>query len=303
MQRRITVTLMAGFVAGVVPFLPFTGYAACLFFSFLPLLLAGLAEGYIAAFQASFLAFVLALNTGGAQSAFNFALFAALPVCVLVSRLMRYREGVGGREWYPALGAVVSLSVMTAWLFLIFAAFAAQAHPGGLKDLLHSTFTIDSNRLDPEAEELMQRLFGEWSYLFFAALGWALVAITWGMGVLANYLLKRRQCALRPDLRLLPYGLPLWLPLVLLISIGFAVLAEANISFAASTLFLLLLFPYFVSGMVILYEMSKAWHPQWFWLTLIYIVLFFMFWTNILVVAVGFYHHLTEILDKREKMR
>jgi hypothetical protein len=303
MHRRIVITLLSGVLAGFLPLLPGVGLLFGAWAPFLPLLFLGLSEGARAAVHAGCIAVIVSLGLGGEQAAFNMAVFVALPVCVLLNRLLCYRTNASGQvEWFPALRAVTELSVFSAGLFMALAMLASYGQKQNLQALLSASFALDLSTLEPDAEALMRKLIGEWSFFLFAAVGWMWVLVTWLLALMVNRMLVIRASALRTDISLAPRGIPRWLPALLTLCAGLALLGQGNDGFVGKVVFLILLLPYFLSGMAMIHAMSRLWRPRVLWLFLIYIILIFQVWTAIFVAAAGLYFHLSEILDKQRKI-
>lgn len=302
-QQRVIFTLLAGVAAGVLPFVPGAGIFFATWAPFLPLYFVGFAFGDRSCRQAAGLALLIAFIIGGGE-ALSFALFITLPACVLVSRLTSYKIDASGRIiWYPTLRALCELVLIAAALFMVFAILASYENKNSLQDILRSSLTFDIKDLDPAVAGEMRTLTNEFGFVLLAGMAWIWVLAAWGMAIAVNNALVLKGHALRGAIRLTPAGISGWVPLLLAVSASLAIMGEDNDNWTGKTLFLIFLLPYFLSGMARIHFMSHHWQMRHLWLFLIYVILIFVFWAVALVAAMGLYHHLSEMLDKRQKIR
>ncbi len=303
-QQRVIFTVLAGVVSGLLPYIPdagifFTGWAPLL-----PLFFAGFAFGDRLCRQAACIATLIAFIIGGGEGV-SFAVFIALPACFLVSRLTSYTvdESTGRVLWYPTLRALSELVLIAAGLFMFFAISTSYEYSNSLLGLLKAKLTFEVTDIDPAAADELRTLTSEYGFVLLALMVWVWVLAAWAMAVLVNNALIMKGQALRRSMALTFTDISGWVPTLLALSAGLALAGEGNDNWTGKTLFLIFLLPYFLGGMARVHAMSHHWHMRGIWLFLIYVILIFVFWAVALVAAMGLYHHLSEMLDKRQKIR
>lgn len=303
MQKRITLTVVAGLIAGLLLVTPGSSALFSVVAPFFPLMLLGLSEGVRAAFHAGCIGILLVMLIGGDQAGFNMAMFIVLPASLLLHRLLRYRVSHDGHiEWYSSLRAISELTFLAAALFLAISVSAGHEQPNGIRGILQKSLILDFNAMEPEVADIMRKITGDWSFFLFASGAWIWATLTWFTAWFSNHLLQRSGKNLRPDVAITPLGVPKWFLGVLVVSALLALGGGENDQFTGKTLFLIGLLPYFLSGMGIIHRMSAHWRPARFWLFLIYIVLVFQAWTTVFPILAGLYAHLSEMLDKPKKI-
>lgn len=303
-HERIIFSLFAGVAAALLPYIPGAGIFFASWAPFLPLFFTGFAFGDRNCKQAAGIATLIVLIIGGGGEGLSFALFIALPACFLVSRLTRYTIDSSGRvRWYPTLRALSELVLIAAALFMFFAIMASYEHKNSLQDILRNSLTFEVKDLDPAVADEMRTLTQDFSFVLLAGMAWIWVLAAWFMAVMVNNALVMKRQALRPQIGLTPEGIIGWVPALLAVSAALALAGEGNDNWVGKSLFLIFLLPYFLSGMARIHAMSHYWQMRHLWLFLIYVILIFLFWTVALVAAMGLYYHLSEMLDKRQKIR
>lgn len=303
-QQRVIFTLLAGVAAGVLPFIPDAGIFFTSWAPFLPLFFVGFALGDRPCWQAACIATLLAVIIGGGEGV-SFAVFIALPACFLVNRLTSYTvEPVTGRiSWYPTLRALSELTLIAAGLFMFFAISVSYEYKNSLLDLLKARLTFEATDVDPTAADELRTLTAEYGFVLLALMAWVWVLASWLMGIMVNNALVMKGQALRRNMGLTFTDISGWVPALLAVSAALALVGEGNDNWTGKSLFLIFLLPYFLAGMARIHAMSHHWHMRQLWLFLIYVILIFLFWVVALVAAMGLYHHLSEMLDKRQKIR
>lgn len=304
MHQQRTATLIAGLLSGVLLDFPGAGMVFGALAPYVPLLAIGLSEGGRCVANASVVAIVVSTILAGAHAGFNMAVFVAIPCSVLLAGLLRFRVAANGvREWNPALRAVVDLTLLVAAVYMALAVMAGYTYTDGMREVLRKSLTFDYSQFDPEVGETMRRLTSEWNFLIFAFGGWLWILLTLGMAAAVQFVLAKQGRTLRPDIALRPLGgIPWWLLVLLAICLLLMAVGAANDRFNAKVVGLLLLTPYFLSGMAYIHVLSYQWRPRLFWLALIYIVLIFIQWSLFLPTIAGLYFQLLEMLDKPKKM-
>lgn len=303
MQKQVASTLLAGLVSGALLDFPGAGVFFGAVAPYLPLLLLGLSEGARPAVHAGLVGITVAMLMGGTQAGFNMVMFVVVPCSVILHALLRYRlDEHGRREWFPALRAVAYLSLLVAGVYMSIALMASYTYPDGAKALLQKSLSMDYSQLEPPVAEIMQKLAHEWSFLIFAFAAWLWIFLTWGVTLLSQQLLAKQGRALRPTIAIMPLGVPHGLLALLFLCAGLVAFGNANDSYNAKVVSLILFLPYFLSGMAYIHALSVQWRPRMLWLFLIYIILVFIQWSLFLPIMAGLYFHVTEMLDKPKKI-
>ncbi len=297
---RIHWTLLAGLAAGLLFLLPNAGLL--IYLPLLPLLLAGFSEGATALLYAGLLATAITFLLGPEGDSLFFALFLAFPAWYLVQGALRFRGAGSVRQWHPLLAVFADLALFTAVMFLLFALLAASEEPGGLQGIIVHELGSHIDKAEPSLAPILARLATDWSFAVFAAAAWMYLLIVYGMAVLANSLLAARGLALRESLAFAPQGLSPWLAAFVGFSAAWALLADGNARFEAETIFLILLFPYFLSGLALLHQVSRGWQGRSLWLIAGYSALILFAWPAVILVAAGIYVQLAEMLAKRREV-
>lgn len=303
-QQRVIFTLLAGAASGVLPYIPDSGIFFASWAPFLPLYFVGFSFGDRFCRQAGLIATLTALIIGGGQGV-SFVVFTVLPACFLVHRLTSYTvNAVTGRIlWYPVLRALSELTLIAAGIFMFFAISVSYEYNNSLLGLLKAKLTFDVKDVDPATADELRTLTSEYGFALLALMAWMWVLAAWLMAVMTNNALVIKGQALRRNMILTFTDISGWVPALLAMSAALALVGEGNDNWTGKTLFLIFLLPYFLGGMARIHAMSHHWHMRGIWLFLIYVVLIFLFWVVALVAAMGLYYHLSEMLDKRQKIR
>jgi len=227
-----------------------------------------------------------------------FAGFIALPAWYFVHKALLWREKDGAHEWYPTLKILTDFTIILAMLFIVFAYATTHSGQNSIHTLIaHELSTIPPGT-DPQIITMLKKFTEEWSFLIFALAGWWWVMMLYGFAVLANHFLTSRYLSLRPSLAISAHGLPGGLLMLAALSAVLAFIGQGNQRFDGQVLFLLLLLPYFLSGLALLHQTSHNWRNREIWLCLFYGALLFLPWVSIIAIAAGFYTQIVEILDK-----
>lgn len=219
-----------------------------------------------------------------------FFLVCAFPSYHFIRKALLWRGDEHAREWFSVLTILAEITAYTAALFMVLALLSVAPHSdhSNLKDLIAQSLSSELENPDPRVAELMKTVVTDWSFLIFAGLGWMWVSLLYLCIAATNIFLTRISVSLRPSLRLPREGLPHWLPVILLISAGLVFIGNDNDRFAGETLFLLLLLPYFLSGIATIHHWALERKNREFWLTFFYLLLTLFFpWIAMLLIAAG----------------
>jgi len=276
-----------------------TGGALVIYLPVFPLLLLGLAYGSKPMPPASLIAAIIVTLFTGSSNIWFFAFVIALPAFYFTHKILLHKNVL---EWYPVLRALAELSLLASGLYMCVAILASQTEPGGLQALLSRELADSLTSTDPAISHIMKFLTGEGGFFLFAATGWSFVLMLYLFAVCANKLLLTRGLALRPSLALTPHGLPLMLPGILLISGAFAFFGQGADRFNGETVFLLLILPYFLSGVALIHTLSRGKRGRPFMLGIFYGALLLLLWPALFAAGAGLCLQIAEILDRRHKI-
>jgi len=301
-SRDTQIALLAGMAAGIlfaISAYSVGGGMLLMYLPSLPLLCVGLMVGVRRVFIASLIACVLiGILTADARNALFFAVFTVIPVLYFVHQALLWRED---NNWYPVLSILAELTLIIALFFLML--FIVAGNYGGLQTIITQGFSSELTVADPEVSRIMNWLITDGSFLLIACSGWSWVLTLYGFAVLANALLKQRGVPLRASLALTPVQLPAWLLVVVLINGAAAFFLQGTDRFVAETVFLLLLLPYFLTGLALLHRLAGRWRHKVIWLMMFYILLIFQVWIVPVMTVIGLYYQLAEMLDKHRQIR
>jgi hypothetical protein len=267
----------------------------------LPLLLTGLGLGARRAVVAGLTGAAVAVLLTGTGGMVFFAAFIMLPAVYFIRRCLSWRLSPEGEQWYPISAILAELSGFAAAAALGLA-MVTERH-GGLKAIIPPGLAMSFG--DPEFVALVQPLFTEWSFVLLAAVGWLWIVMIYAVAVLANAMLASKHYTLRPSLGLETGGLPLWLPGFLGLSGLLILLGQGADRYDGQVVFILLLLPYFLSGLSWVHRFSFTHRvpARKLWITCFYIAITFLRWPVLLVIGLGLYKQAAEMLDKYRKVR
>jgi len=305
-SRNTLVTIICGILSGGL----FSAVAAnagsgilVLFLPVLPLASVGLSLSARHCFFAALAACITIAFLSDVGYILFFVLFIVFPLLHFVRKLLLWRDGEAEREWYPVLAAIAEITLMSAGIFMTLALTLVHSEHMQLKTVVAEALSAQLNNdqldnADPNIGHFLKLLADQWSFLVFAAASWVWVLLFYAFVVMANTLLTVRKIALRPSLALAPEGLPVWLPAILMICAVLAFLGQGNDRFAGETVFLIMLLPYFLSGVASVHKVSLAWSGRKLWLVLFYLLLTLFPlspWLFALLVAKGVYTQMEKI--------
>lgn len=293
-------SIYAGLLSGALFYLTSSGLLAGVFVPFTPLVpmfwagfrLGGHAIGHVALIA---LAFCLVL-LGPAASALILMYFV-VPTWAFGRQLLKARlNRHGGIEWFATGNAVVALVTYLVIVFILLGYYLA----GGESDLLQMVqrnLQESAASLDPAMIEQFSLIAEHYPFLVFGSVLWFTVLVIYGTACLANFICKSYGKALRPSIAITPFDPPVYVPAWLLLSgvTGFFVPHET--AYIPQTAFFLFLIPYFLLGLALIHEQSRAWEGRRFWLSGIYLFLLMAQWPALLLAGWGFVHHMRRLTN------
>lgn len=225
---------------------------------------------------------------------------------------------------------VLALQLFPAWLFLR-EFFKLQVYPGGLAhwappgaaflavSLYASVFLLLISLLSPtEFDRILATLAQSWetamrqldpktaatlggdaamAHLAMAFGVWVAGGMFYAAACLGNLVVLGFQRSLRPSLALQPFTPPLWL-FGMFVAAGVVSLLEAGRwSVIAQMLSLILLLPYFISGLSQLHSALRRWQHGVIWQSGFYVLLVLTLWPALFIAAYGLARHCLGLLS------
>lgn len=213
-----------------------------------------------------------------------------IPVVVLVRQALLSRKTADGSiEWYPP-GPLVLWLTAVGLLLLVFSmlSFFLFAEGPSLEAIFTQQMSDVLRQLLPEAEEaqLQEAAAAAAQIGLGAALdSWLMVVAA--NGILAQGVLGRFGRNLRPAPDITEIELPHWLGVALAVTALVALLAPGDVGFIARSLLMVLLLPYFFSGLAVVHAACRNRGPRTVLLVLFYSILVLFAGSAALVAGLG----------------
>jgi Predicted membrane protein (DUF2232) len=221
----------------------------------LPLFLAGLWLGAGAAALAGLAASLVLLAASDVLAAAIFAALNAVPVVLLVRQaLLARRREDGALMWYPP-------GLLTAWLtglalVGIAGAFALLGGPDGLQTALQGVVGHALDRLAGQSLPQRDEIAGTLAMVIpgVVAASWMVMALI--NGALAQGVLARFGANWRPSPDLAALGLPLWIPIALVLAMA-AIAIGGPVRFVGINIAIALSVPLCLAGLAVMHAAAR----------------------------------------------
>jgi hypothetical protein len=264
------------------------GAMLLVFLTPLPLFMAGLSKGTLAAAIGGGVATLLGALTVGLPFALQYLVTMAAPVTLLCRNALLARPGPqGDLEWYPLGYLAVWLAGLAAFFFL---AVVAYHHLAGsdLLTVLETTIRKAGPLMGVEAQ--IEMFVATVPYLPSALAVMWMLALTVN-GALAQGLLLRFARNIRPHVDIAE----LLLPKFYFLAFGAAValsLLDGYAGMIGKTLAAIAALPYFLQGLAAIHARIRNWTGRAFVLILLYGFILPVFWpTGLIIVGLGLFEH------------
>ena len=273
----------------------------------LPLFLAGLSTGYIAALIGTLSGGAMLGALSGINGGLMFAAMCGIAPIILcrwglLSREFERETGTPSVEWYP-VGYLVCWVSGLACVAVILAALVMMGNDGGLygwiQNFLSEAFRdqlvqmlqqVESPLSADDAIAAMAR-----NVPFVMGLIWILTALL--NGVLAQAILVKSGQSIRPKTSYSNWFLPRELNLGLAIALTGA-LFDGTIGLIGFSIGMLLLLPYFLLGLAVIHVISRRFQGREFMLASLYLVLLLLMWPALLIILVGLTEQWTDLRNR-----
>ncbi len=304
MPRTFPLAIGAGVLSALIFALFLTGSPLALAvspFTMLPLLLIGMSSSLlVSGLAATAGVLVIGLIGGSLSWAALYAAAEAVPALGLSRLALRKRTGPSGRPQFTASGPLFTAAVLyMAALFLVLYV-ALLGREGGMLGLI-------GEKIGLSLADLVQQRGSNADLAAFAASAAYVVpgfsGAWWLIIVLANLtvaqsLLTRWGCNLRPALELGRMLQPRWLVGLLALVVILGLAAEGDLGFIGATLAMILVVPYFFVGMVCLHLLCRGWAPGPFVLIGVYLLLFLRGWPALIAAILGLAEQWLKLRDR-----
>ena len=262
----------------------------------LPLFVAGLGAGGLAALVASFTGTAGLYLTGPSNFAFMYAFIFAVPTIVLTMLALRLRpdvEPVAGQpavQWFPEGRLLTALSIYPCLIFALLMGLL-RGYPGGLLRLTTDAFkdvaTQLMAQLPPADGDVIHAALDRLAQIAPALVGTTWICIFLVSMAVAQVVLQRQNWQLRPGFSLASLQVPGWLIYLVAATGLVGAFAPPPFDYFGTNLSLMLGLPFFFVGLAIVH----CWAGRSKWprltLTVFYLVVALLVWLVLLIAALG----------------
>jgi hypothetical protein len=251
----------------------------------LPLFAAGLWAGVSAAAMAGVIGLVILVAADTLPAAAVFAGLIVVPVILLVRQALLARTGAGGEiDWYPP-------GLLSAWLTglglaVVAAAVLMLGGLNGMRAALHEALApalergFDGN--GSGGDELL-----DWvAFILPGIIAASWMTITATNGILAQGLLGRFGANWRPSPEITALSLPVWIPVLLALAAGAAVLG-GTARFVGVNIMIVLAIPFCLAGLAVLHTLARRLSHPAIPLVTFYVLAVVFGWPLLLVALLG----------------
>jgi len=269
-----------------------------MFLPTLPLFSAGLSKHPRAALAAGALAALPIAGLADSGAGAFFLLIFALPswyLChmALKSRVLQLSDkpGMQLRVWFPVGVVIIHLAVYACALLALATAFYATQDTN-LPQLISRDIAQELTRLEKIYDVPLHIAAPQIAFMLCALMAWIWGATLWLHGWLADHALAKRRLALRPNLSITPFPMPIWLLTLLGICALAALIGGESMQFLGRACVIMLLLPYAFQGAAIMHFASLTWPNRRILLFFAYVGITVFLWPALLLILVGLWHHL-----------
>lgn len=313
LSRETIFVAVCGILSGILAFLnsyiPDAGLVV-LFLPLVPLAIAGLSLSARQGMGAALIACVVAGVMAGGEHVLFFTVLIVLPMLHFMRKVLQWRGEGEERQWYPVLPVLAEITLMTCIVLAGYILILGHSEHGALKTIMAQAMhkQLDPQMVDTHTEDaslaerehqyiiIMKMLIDEWNFIAFACMGWLWVLLLYAFTVIANIFLEARGIALRPSLAIAPGGLPLWLPFLIAVATAAAAFGNSNDRYLGEVVILIMVLPYFISGIAKFHTKSRHWPLRWVWIILFYCIFLCVPALAVLAIARGMLTQIEEVL-------
>ena len=226
---------------------------------------------------------VLFLGPLGASLALVLQLF---PAWIFFRELLKLRLYANGAvQWQSPGGAFVALTMYAVFMFGLLNVMAPQEFDR-LLAVLAEGWQEALAQLDPSTAETM-RGAEDISHLALAFGVWMAAGICYAAACLGNFTVLAYRKSVRPSLALQPYQPPVWLFGLFLLTAALSLMDAGRWTVMGQMLSLILLLPYFISGLSLVHMALRRWQYSAVWLSSFYVIILMTLWPVLFLAAYG----------------
>jgi uncharacterized protein YybS (DUF2232 family) len=274
---------------GIVPPSPLGAMMVVVLVS-VPLFMAGLSLGAMAALVASATGIVAALALHGPAVAGVFAMCFGVPVLIMVRQALLSRSGDAGIEWYPAGLLAATLTVIGLALAVIFTTVLPMLGVQEFAEVLLQGFaeSLAAGTEGVTAEEVLEQINIERMLRLMPGMisGFWMLALLAG-GSIAQAILEKTGRNLRPSPEFSRIELPNWLAIVAAIIMAAGMFVPGVLGDYAVAMAFAACFPFLVQGLALVHAFIRKIRGGTILLVIFYLLVFVPVWPVMLVVLLG----------------
>lgn len=286
--------LQHGIVVGVlvVPLLPLAALAW-----------AGFTQGLVGLSAATLTALALGALLIGPGEMMLILIFQLFPAWLFFRELLKMRlHGDGRVQWMPPGGAFVAVTLYATIFFALLGLFAPVALADMLA-MLSESWQQALSRMDPATQAVLHG-DGDISHLALAFGVWILAGMCYAAACLGNLFVLAFRRSVRPSLALQPYAPPPGFFAAFLVAGGVSLIGgEGGLPRLGQMLSLILLLPYFISGLSFIHAGLRRWQNPALWLSGFYILIAATLWPALFIAAYGLMRQCLTLLSARPAAR
>lgn len=286
--------LQHGVVVGmfVVPLLPLAALAW-----------AGFTQGLLSLSAATLTALLIGTVLIGPGEMMLILIFQLFPAWLFFRELLKMRFHSDGRvQWMPPGGAFAAVTLYACIFFTLLALFAPQTLSDMLV-MLSTSWTQALSRMDPATQTVLHQE-GDMSHLGMAFGVWILAGMCYAAACLGNLFVLAFRPSVRPSLALQPYMPPLGFFAAFLLTGGLSLTGgDGTLPRLGQMLSLILLLPYFISGLSFIHTALRRWQNPVLWLSGFYILIAATLWPALFIAAYGLARQCLMLLSARPAPR
>jgi hypothetical protein len=292
--------MMAGAVSAVLMMLIHQGFLTGVFvvpiLPLAPLAWAGFRFGVAGLSAATFLSLVGCVVLLGPVESFLMLMLQLFPAWLFFRELLKLRLYADGQmQWQPPGGAFVAVTLYAS-LTLALQSLLAPEEFHQLLASLAENWQAALARLEPSSAQALQGI-DQISHLALAFAVWMAGAMFYAAACLGNVVVLAYQRSVRPSLALEPFMPPVWLFVMFLLAGTLALLGSKPAAMVGQMLSLILLLPYFISGLSHVHRALRRWQYPALWISGFYILILMTLWPVLFLAAYGLMRQCVELIS------
>ncbi len=292
MQKNMLIAVGSGGLSAIASLAFLNGIPGALLFVYLatlPLFLVAFSLGTTSVSVASISGIATAGLLGGLITAIAYTLFNVVPAWFVSKQSLKSQQlEDGSYNWYSIGNVLCSLAILCAALMVIgaleFTSGSELSLQLTIEQALHEVFNI----MFPAMSQLdMLNAINRLSSIFPGAMGSSWVVMTIVNAVLAQTIVVRMKCNIRPTPKFTLMELPQWAALPLIITAAAALVLGGEARYMAQNVSIILATPFFFLGLSVIHWAVRRVQFAAIVLTVFYIIMISSGWALILVAGLG----------------